>query len=648
MKRLAALLVFASAVWGQKFNSAPTGGLNLGSLTTFSPAKKTVATLPSAASSTDQQYLVTDGSSSSDCTVGGGTTRVTCASNGSAWIAVGGSGGGGGGSPLVTPVAVAPSDTSTSISYGATLGSGSTALPSCVITSGNVETAAWSAVTKTTTTMTLTWSPNAGFTGFCTAVLGGAAGPTGPTGPAGSGGSVFTGSTATATTGITGTAAAPILSLSDQSVKSPVRFEITLTASTPVTSVTINNKTAGAKFGIVWFQPASNMTTVAYGSSVVTNTTCPVSALASAWTEQFLEVAADGSTVYGVGCSSSDPTFITVQNNAGTVVNTNFNTLKMLTGTGITWTLTDLGSGIIGMQPNVGIVAPANGGTGVANGTNNTLTYTGNFSLGLTLSGNTAVTFPTSGTLCSTTTCLPLSGGTLTGNLLFTDNTLDIGATGATRPRTGYFGTSVAVQATTNQMAFGASSNITTLHFPASSGAVTVTMPNTTSTVCTTVSCVATSGLGTGVGTWLATPSGANLASALTTPLTAIGGGTNNAFFQVSGPASTAKTYTFPNANATVPQVIASGATAVDFASTATGACATVVTASATGVASTDAIIWNANASIKAVTGYVPASTGGFSISAYPTTNTINFEGCNWTSSTVDPGSITINWLVLR
>ena len=38
---------------------------------------------------------------------------------------------------------------------------------------------------------------------------------------------------------------------------------------------------------------------------------------------------------------------------------------------------------------------------------------------------------------------LPITGGTLTGNLLFTDNTYDIGASGATRPRTGYFGTSV-------------------------------------------------------------------------------------------------------------------------------------------------------------------------------------------------------------
>jgi hypothetical protein len=43
----------------------------------------------------------------------------------------------------------------------------------------------------------------------------------------------------------------------------------------------------------------------------------------------------------------------------------------------------------------------------------------------------------------TSTAYLPLTGGTLTGHLLFTDNTYDIGASGATRPRTGYFGTSV-------------------------------------------------------------------------------------------------------------------------------------------------------------------------------------------------------------
>jgi Chaperone of endosialidase len=69
-----------------------------------------------------------------------------------------------------------------------------------------------------------------------------------------------------------------------------------------------------------------------------------------------------------------------------------------------------------------GVVLPANGGTGIANGTNNTITFTGNYTLGLTLTGNTAVTFPTSGTLQTTTgslannTGLPLTTG-VTGTL---------------------------------------------------------------------------------------------------------------------------------------------------------------------------------------------------------------------------------------
>jgi urease alpha subunit len=47
------------------------------------------------------------------------------------------------------------------------------------------------------------------------------------------------------------------------------------------------------------------------------------------------------------------------------------------------------------------ITPPANGGTGAANGTNNTITFTGNFTLGLTLTGNTSVTLPTSGALAT-------------------------------------------------------------------------------------------------------------------------------------------------------------------------------------------------------------------------------------------------------
>jgi len=47
-------------------------------------------------------------------------------------------------------------------------------------------------------------------------------------------------------------------------------------------------------------------------------------------------------------------------------------------------------------------VTPAQGGTGVVNGANNTITFTGNYTLGLTLTANTAVTLPTSGTLTNT------------------------------------------------------------------------------------------------------------------------------------------------------------------------------------------------------------------------------------------------------
>ena len=44
-------------------------------------------------------------------------------------------------------------------------------------------------------------------------------------------------------------------------------------------------------------------------------------------------------------------------------------------------------------------VTPAQGGTGVVNGSNNTITFTGNYNLGITLTANTSVTFPTSGSL---------------------------------------------------------------------------------------------------------------------------------------------------------------------------------------------------------------------------------------------------------
>ena len=93
--------------------------------------------------------------------------------------------------------------------------------------------------------------------------------------------------------------------------------------------------------------------------------------------------------------------------------------------------------------------------------------------------------------------------------------------------------------------------------------------------------------------------------------------------------------------------LIASGSTALNTAAIASGACNTT-TATATNVATTDHITWNPNGSIKAVTGYTPSTSGGLTISAYPSAGNVNWDVCNWTSASITPGAVTINWGVNR
>ena len=137
----------------------------------------------------------------------------------------------------------------------------------------------------------------------------------------------------------------------------------------------------------------------------------------------------------------------------------------------------------------------------------------------------------------------------------------------------------------------------------------------------------------------------------LTTKVTGIlpsaNGGTNNAFFKVSGPTTTAKTYTFPDSNATIPQVVASGASALNTV-LITSASHNVTTISATGVLTTDTIIANVNGAIIGVTGYVPSTSGTLMVYAYPTADNINFDVVNNTSGSITPGAVTVNWKVIR
>ena len=73
-------------------------------------------------------------------------------------------------------------------------------------------------------------------------------------------------------------------------------------------------------------------------------------------------------------------------------------TITVLSAVAGTTAITTLGTVTIGTW-NASVIGTAYGGTGVANGTNNTITFTGNYTLGLTLTANTTVTLPTTGTL---------------------------------------------------------------------------------------------------------------------------------------------------------------------------------------------------------------------------------------------------------
>ena len=91
-----------------------------------------------------------------------------------------------------------------------------------------------------------------------------------------------------------------------------------------------------------------------------------------------------------------------------------------------------------------------------------------------------------------------------------------------------------------------------------------------------------------------------------------------------------------------VPQIIASGTSALGTGAVTNGTCATTVTTAATGAVSTDTIVWSHNA---AVTG---GTNGSLIIHAYPTSGNVNFQECNPTAGSITPPADTLNWKVIR
>lgn len=93
-------------------------------------------------------------------------------------------------------------------------------------------------------------------------------------------------------------------------------------------------------------------------------------------------------------------------------------------------------------------------------------------------------------------------------------------------------------------------------------------------------------------------------------------------------------------------QTIAHGTASLGTSAISSGACASVVTVSASGVATTDNLMADFNADPTSTTGYQAGTM--LTVVKWATANNVNFKVCNNTSSSITPGSITLNWRVVR
>jgi len=214
----------------------------------------------------------------------------------------------------------------------------------------------------------------------------------------------------------------------------------------------------------------------------------------------------------------------------------------------VTWTTNtlDYAGSITSATWNGTVIAPNRGGTGVANSTASTLTISGAYPLGLTLSASTSLTLPTSGTVTALGNATTGSGSIVlaSGPVLVTPT---LGAATATSVN------GLTISSTTGVLTLASGSTLATsgafsTTFTAT-GATTLTLP-TSGTLATTANTVASLGGTTGtiaLGTGLSISTGTlNVANGATGTVTsvAVSGGTTG-LTTTGGPVTGAGTITF-------------------------------------------------------------------------------------------------------
>lgn len=188
-------------------------------------------------------------------------------------------------------------------------------------------------------------------------------------------------------------------------------------------------------------------------------------------------------------------------------------------------TVSTISFGTTGLTPSTatggavtvaGNLSPANGGTGVSNNALNTITFTGNYSLGLTLNGNTSVTLPTTGTLATLAGAETLTNKTINGaNNTISNINLASQVTG-TLP-TGNGGTGNTATPTNGQLLIGNGSGFSLATLTAGSG---ITVTNSSGGIT-----IASSGGGSGTVTSVSWTGGiVSVATPMTTPAFTIAG----------------------------------------------------------------------------------------------------------------------------
>lgn len=109
----------------------------------------------------------------------------------------------------------------------------------------------------------------------------------------------------------------------------------------------------------------------------------------------------------------------------------------------------------------------------------------------------------------------------------------------------------------------------------------------------------------------------------------------------ISGTFTADRHQTVQDVSGAIAVKIASGTVAMPTDAIPAGACGAVVTTTGTGVLSTDVVTFS--------NGVPPqANSADPAITVWPAANTINFQYCNQTSSSISPIAATLNWQVIR